>query len=191
VTEPRSIFGSLALRLLAPDPLEGRLTTLAKSQAASAVIPIGKSWWKLGLLFAILLFAILGIVALIYIDFLSGNAFATLFVYFPFLLLVLFCLQPILRIAICKSPPLVLDTEGLRVNLTGDFIRYDQIANVDFQYIEGMGSMWLTLVPGVKLKSGRTRFGTRSLFNFSVLELAGEIERRMKIAAPKTSVRGK
>jgi hypothetical protein len=186
VTKPAGLFGRFASAIFAPDPLDGPLVTLAKSQPTTAVISIKKSWWKLGFSFAVCLLTGLAAIFIICFSWSSGSVGAAIF-FIVVLLIPLFAALLYLRIATCKQPPLVLEPEGLRVNYIGDFIQYDQIADVEL-YSSVLAGMRLALVPGVKLKSGRTAIGIAELYSFSAGDMAAEIKRRMKIAVAKSAL---
>jgi len=186
MTKQGGYFGRLASAIFAPDPLDGPLVTLAKSQPTTAIIPIKKSWWKLGLSFAVSLVAGLAAIFIIYFSWSSGTVGAAI-LFIIVLLIPLVAALLYLRIAMCKQPPLVLEPEGLRVNYTGDFIQYDQIADVEL-YSSVLAGMRLALVPGVTLKSGRAAIGIAELYSFSAGDMAAEIKRRMKIAVAKSAL---
>ena len=128
----------------------------------------------------LLLFSAFGFI----ISFWGSVVWQTLFTAFFAFPAIFLGLQLVLVVK-CKHPPLVLEPKGLRMNFTGDFIRYDQIIDVTFSYYS-FAMMILRLAPGVKLKSGLAAYamGRRPLFTalytMSVSDLAAEIERRMK-----------
>jgi len=193
VTKPRGAFGRLALWLLAPDPRDTPLVRLAKSQPAPSVIPIEKSEWRLAYCFTVVAFGILFTGSLTLLVWSQGEVVIALILSFLFAVLCLGVPQLVL-VAGCEQPPLVLEAEGLRVNFADDFIRYDQITKVTTSsYKGGPGKLELRLVPGVEFKSNRMAFRIfghphfLALYTISFHDLAQEIERRMKIAAGKST----
>ena len=162
---------------------------LAKSQPTiAAVMLIGKSPWKIGGIGVIGLSALVFVFFFVFLIRWQIAIWLTLlnaFFFYP----VIFLWLQFLLVSICKKAPLVLESEGLCVNFTGDFIRYDQIVRVDYAYYVA-GTLVLKLVPGVKLKFGHAPYrlgwghgsmlGFYAMYTMPVSELASEIERRMK-----------
>lgn len=189
MTRPAGLFGRLALAMLGPRPAEGKLATLAKSQPDPlAVVPVGKTGWKLGLAF-FGAFCVLLVIFAIALGPMKAWIWKMLLV--PILAyLGFFTWLQILLIAACRQPPLILEAEGLRINFTGDFVRYDQIAQIRYAY-NNWASLGLKLVPGVTLKFGRApyRLGVATgghlifygVYSFALDELAEEIWRRKKV----------
>ena len=199
MTRPAELFGRFALRLLGPGPAEARLVNLAKLYpTALPVVPICKSRFKLWCWSAIFLAWFLLLAALDCGVFATGRVG---FVWIGLLLSILlfgwlFKALQLALVATCKQPPLILDAEGLRVNFTGDFIRYDQIARVRYSRYNTV--MLIKLAPGVEMAPSGVTYGFWCLIRTVALcavyedqigEIGDEIERRMKIAAPGRGAR--
>jgi len=162
----------------------------AKSDpTSSAIVLVGKSPWKIGWMIVMGLNALLVVLAPVsFIRWEVGIWLTLLFALCAYP--AIFLWLQVLLVSMSKQTPLILEPEGLRVNFTGDFIRYDQVAGVDFAYLNWAGTLAIKLVPGVKLKLGhapyrlgwghRGKLGFFAMYTIPVSELAGEVERRMK-----------
>jgi hypothetical protein len=190
VTRPAGLFGRFAHAIFAPEPNERPFAALAKSQLDPLLIPIEKSQGRILFWFAVILFGILTIGPLTLLVWSQGEFVIALILIFVFIVLCL-GLPQLVQVWACEQSPLALEAEGLRVNFAGDFIRYDQITKVTASSYQGSGKLELRVVPEAKFNSNRMvyrLFGHphfMSLYTISVHDLAGEIERRMKVAEPK------